>query len=382
MQSKIRTILIGGLILVVGFSLGQSYNQGQLFRPSKSKIDFNQLNPLIDVLARRYDGQIDRSKLLDGAKSGLVNSVGDPYTTYLDAKSAKELEDDLNGTISGIGAEIGIKNGRLVVIAPVADSPAEKAGLKAQDRILEIDGHDTTGMALDEAVGKIRGAKDTQVKLTISRNNGSPQDLTITRTIVTVSSVKSELKAGQVGYLQISRFGSDTASKLDQAISDLKKRGANRYVIDLRNNPGGYLNTAVDVASQFMSNQVVVDERKGSKVIESFKAKPGGQLVGARLVVLINNGSASASEILAGALQDHGVAKLVGETSYGKGSVQEVVKLAGDAELKVTVAHWYTPKGKNIDKAGIKPDVVVKLEAADYDAGRDPQLDKAIELLK
>lgn len=373
---------------VLGFGLGGRYDGivpglGISLTPAATEIDFGSLNQLYGYLEKHFDGELDKTKLLDGAKAGLSAATGDPYTSYLTHNEAKQLSEDLAGTLSGIGAEIGLRSGRLVVVSPISDSPAEKAGLKAKDEILRIDSTDTQGLSLDQAVAKIRGPKDTQVKLKISRGGGEPFDITIQRAVITVASVKSGMKDGGVGYIQITRFGNDTVEKLDEAALDLKRQGAASIVLDLRNNPGGYLDGAVGVSSQFLSSgRVVVEERKAGKTKDRLSSRDGGRLIGVPMVVLINEGSASASEIVAGALQDHKVATLVGEKSFGKGSVQELFKLSGGAEFKITIAHWYTPNGRGIDKEGVKPDVEVALVQADIDAGRDPQLDRAIEILK
>lgn len=376
------------LTVALSFGLGGRYNGvvpglGISLTPASSEIDFASLNQLYHLLTKHYDGELDKTKLLDGAKAGLSAAAGDPYTSYLTQAEAKQLGEDLAGTLSGIGAEIGLRSGRLVVVSPIADSPAEKAGLKAKDEILRIDDTDSNGLSLDQAVAKIRGPKDTTVKLKISRGGGEPFDVAITRTVITVASVKSSMKGGEVGYIQITRFGNDTVDKLDEAALELKRQGAVSIVLDLRNNPGGYLDGSVGVSSQFLSGgRVVVEERQDGKIKDRLTSRDGGRLIGVPMVALINGGSASASEIVAGALQDHKVATLLGEKSFGKGSVQELFKLGGGAELKITIAHWYTPGGRSIDKEGIKPDIEVKLEQADVDAGRDPQLDRAIEILK
>ncbi len=342
--------------------------------------DFSSLNDLQATLERKFDGDVDAGKALDGAKAGLVDSVGDPYTTYLTKAQAKELSDDLKGNLSGIGAEIGFRNKLLSVIAPIANTPAAKVGLQPNDVIVKIDGKDPSGLSLEEAVGKIRGKAGTDVTLTIVRDNGQPFDVKITRADIVVPSVTWK-KEGDVGIITVSRFGDDTVSKVQEAAKDLEAQGATKYVLDLRNNGGGYLQAAVGVSNVFMDNKVVVEERKNGKTTDKLSTSGGGTLVGKPVIVLINGGSASASEITAGALQDQGVAKLVGEKSFGKGSVQEIIDLVGGAQLKVTVAHWFTPKGRGIDKQGIQPDTVVKMTAEDINAGRDPQLDKAKELL-
>lgn len=342
--------------------------------------DFSSLNNLQATLERKFDGDVDSAKALDGAKAGLVSSLGDPYTVYLTKKQAQELADDLKGNLSGIGAEIGFRNNQLSIIAPIANTPAAKAGLQAKDVIIKIDGKDPTGLSLDEAVSKIRGKAGTDVTLTIVRGNAVPADVKITRANISVPSVTWK-KDGDVGVIAVARFGDDTVDLVKQAANELNTQGATKYVLDLRNNGGGYLQAAVGVSNVFMDNKVVVEERKDGKTTDKLSTDAGGTLVGKPVVVLINSGSASASEITAGALQDQGDAKLVGEKSFGKGSVQEIIDLVGGAQLKVTVAHWFTPKGRGIDKVGISPDVEVKMTTDDINASRDPQLDKAKELL-
>lgn len=342
--------------------------------------DFSSLNDLQATLERKFDGNVDAAKALDGAKAGLVASLGDPYTTYLTKKQAQELADDLKGNLSGIGAEIGFRNNQLTVIAPIANTPASKAGLQPKDTIIKIDGKDPSGLTLDEAVSKIRGKAGTDVTLTIVRGNAAPTDVKITRADIIVPSVTWK-KQGDIGIITVARFGDDTVDLVKQAASELNAQGTTKYVLDLRNNGGGYLQAAVGVSNVFMDNKVVVEERKDGKTTDKLSTNSGGALVGKPVVVLINGGSASASEITAGALQDQGIAKLVGEKSFGKGSVQEIIDLAGGAQLKVTVAHWFTPKGRGIDKKGISPDVEVKMTTEDINAGNDPQLDKAKDLL-
>lgn len=372
---KSRLVLGAIIIALVSGILGY---RGQFWGYNTQ--DFSSLNKLQATLEQKFDGKVDSQKALDGARSGLVASLGDPYTVYLTKTAAQQLSDDLKGNLSGIGAEIGFRNKMLSVIAPIADTPAAKAGLQAKDVILKIDGKDPSGLTLDEAVSKIRGKAGTKVTLTIVRGNGAPFDVTITRANITVASVTWK-KDGDVGIITVSRFGDDTVAKTQQAADELGAQGINKYVLDLRNNPGGYLQAAVGVSSLFLDNKVVVEERKGGKTTNKLSSSMGGTLVGKPLVVLINGGSASASEITAGALQDQGAAKLVGEKSFGKGSVQEILDLVEGAQLKVTVAHWFTPKGRGIDKLGIAPDVEVKLSTEDVNAGRDPQMDKAKELL-
>ena len=387
-RSKVPTIFVipGAIVLSLGmFLLGQQYHSVNInpFVKNVKTLDFSSLNDIYGLMQRNFDGTLDPQKALEGAKAGLVAAGGDPYTVFMNADATKALSDDLNGKLSGIGAQIGIKNNYLTVIAPIAGSPAEKAGLKAGDIIATINGEDTSGMSTDTAVSKIRGKAGTQVTLKIVRSGTDPQTITITRADLTIPSVTWSMKTATVGYIQISVFGSDTSQLITQAATELKAKGATKIILDLRNNGGGYLDAGVTVASQFVpEGKLVVEERTGGVSKDKMTAQSGGLLLGMPTVVLINGGSASASEIVSGALHDNGVATLVGEKSFGKGSVQEMKPLPGGAQLKVTIAHWYTPKGVNINKEGITPDVTVKLTTDDYNAGRDPQLDKALQILK
>lgn len=383
--SRKSLLIVPVITLLLGFAGGQLLPKylPTTWTIGHKNLDFNELNDIYDLLQRKYDGKIDQSKVMDGARAGVVASAGDPYTVYLDAKSAKALEDQLSGTLSGVGAEVAIRNNKLTVVAPVAGSPAEKAGLKAGDYIAAIDKKDSSGYTLDEAVAKIRGKEGTKVTLTVVRGSQSPQDITITRDVITVPSVKWEMKDNNIGYINISTFGDDTSERIVAAAQELKSKGAQKIVLDLRNDPGGYLQAAVAVVSQFVpAGQTVVDERHDGKTTQKLQSEGNGLLVGMPVVVLINGGSASASEITAGALRDNIGAKLIGEKSFGKGSVQEITKLKGGAEVKITVAHWFTPSGQGIDKEGIKPTIEVKQTQDDFNAGRDPQLDRALQELK
>jgi carboxyl-terminal processing protease len=384
--TKTKAVAVLIVSMFGSFAAGHSLNQVSIWplHVASSPVQYGSLAGIDEILRRKFDGSVDDTKLLDGAKAGLVSAAGDPYTVYLDAKAAKQLSDDLSGSLTGIGAEIDIKAGVLTVVSPLADSPAQKAGILPADQILLIDEQDSSQYTLDVAVSKIRGKEGTTVKLKIL-HPGTKQsvDITITRAAISVPSVKSSMKGTDVGYIQVTRFGPDTSARTVEAAADLRGKGAKKIILDMRNNPGGYLDAGVSVASQFLTGgTLVVEERKSGKSIEKLNSTDGGSLVGLPAVVLINSGSASASEIVAGALHDNGVARLVGEKSFGKGSVQDITKLSGGAELKVTIAHWFTPKGVNINKEGIAPDVEVKMTTEDYAAGRDPQLDRALELLK
>lgn len=371
-------------VLLIGFVVGQAAPQTipVSWSIGHSRLDFYDLNSTYDLLKSKFDGNVDPNKVIDGARAGVIASAGDPYTVYLDASAAKSLNDQLSGTLSGVGAEVGIKNNKLAVIAPVAGSPAAKAGLLAGDVIAEIDHKSSSQYTLDEAVGHIRGKKGTKVTLTIIRGTTQAREITITREVITVPSVNWSMKPGNIGYINITTFGNDTSQKIVEAANDLKKQGAQKIILDLRNDPGGYLDSAVVVVSQFVpEGKLVVEERHHGATQQKLETSGNGALVGLPIVVLINSGSASASEIAAAALRDDIGAKLIGEKSFGKGSVQEVIKLDGGAELKVTVAHWFTPNGQGIDKKGITPTIEVKQTPEDFNTGRDPQLDRALKEL-
>lgn len=345
-------------------------------------LSYESIENLYDVLRRNYDGELTEGQLLDGLKEGLAHATGDPYTVYLNGEKAQQFEDDLNGTFTGIGAELGLEDELLTVIAPLDGFPAQKAGLRPQDTILAIDGEDTFNITIEEAVSKIRGEEGTDVTLSILRGEGERLDITITRAEIKLPSVEYEVLEGNVGYVQVSRFGDDTVELAKEAANSLKGQGVRGVVLDLRNNSGGFLQGAVDVAGIWLNNKVVVEQRRGEKVIDSLTTGRSPLLEGVPTVVLINEGSASASEIVAGALQDHKAATLVGKTSYGKGSVQSLEHIRDDdGILKVTIARWFTPNGNNIDKEGIRPDIEAEFTEEDYENDTDTQRDRALEVL-
>lgn len=389
---SLSSLLVGCILIgFVGFGLGTNYEEIRFSilssfssRQSSLPVDLNYegVESVYDVLRENFAGELDASALIEGAKRGLVAAAGDPNTVYLDKEAAKEFKDSLEGTFSGIGAEIAVKNERLVVVAPISQSPADKAGLSAGDHIVSIDGESTADMSVETAVSKIRGDAGTEVALGISRGNKPVFEAKITRAQIEVPTIETSRIDG-IGHIKLLRFDSDTAQKLSESVNTLKLQGINKFVLDLRNNPGGLLGAAVAVTDEILDvGQVIVEERKDGEVIQTFRSAAGGSLVGSKIIVLINEGSASASEIVAGALQDHGAAQIVGETSFGKGSVQELVQLTGAAFLKVTIALWHTPSGANINENGVKPDIEVKLSDADFNNNKDPQLQRALELLR
>lgn len=357
--------------VLAGFLVGMRIND--FFLSDNSLVSLKQT---YRALQSHYDGKLDDKKLIEGASRGMVEAVGDPYTVFFNKSDAQQFEKDLDGTFSGIGAEIGKKGSSLVVISALDSSPAHKAGLVPNDMILKVDGEDATNWSVDKAVSKIRGKKGTTVKLTISRDD-TVSDVSIVRDTITDPSVKTEEK-GDVGIIRLSRFGADTASLTRQAAEKFKDKKA--VIVDLRGNGGGYLQAAQEIASIWLNEgDIVVTERSGGQIRQTHKAEGDNILNGKKTIVLIDQGSASASEILAGALQDHNAATIVGEQSFGKGSVQDIVELPNGAQLKVTIARWYTPNGKNINKKGITPNIVVKIGKND-DSDHDSQLQKALDL--
>ncbi len=309
-------------------------------------------------------------------------AAGDPYTEFLDEQASKEFQENLTGSFEGIGAELDKKDELIIVVSPISGFPAEKAGLKANDAIVEINGESAVDLSIIQAVQKIRGPKGTKVKLGIIRD-GKRLELEITRDTISIPSVKTKKVDGNIGVISVSRFSEDTAGLVRDAALKFKNENVKGIILDLRGNPGGLLDASVDVASVWLvKGQTVLQEKRGAEVIKTYFAEGNPVLNGVKTVVLINEGSASASEIVAGALKDNGAATLVGTRSFGKGSVQEVEQLDFGGLLKVTIARWYTPNNVNIDKDGIKPDKKVKLTDKDIEQETDPQQKAAINLLK
>lgn len=372
----------GSAASISGGWLGQQITAIRFGGSKQSAIDFNLYWDTWNRVHRDYVGDINDQSLLYSSIKGMVNGLNNPYTIFLDPAEAKRFKEDVTGEFSGIGVEIGMKDKVLTVIAPLDDTPAQKAGLKNGDIIAKIGEKDTSAITIDDAVSLIRGPKDTVVKLTVlPKSSNDLKELEIRRDTITIKSVKFEIKNNSIGYLHITQFSQDTPNEVRKALDDMKDKKISGIILDLRNNPGGYLDGAQQVASQFISAGVVVSEQEKNGSKKDLYTTQDPVFPDLPMVVLVNNGSASASEIVAGAVQDRGRAKLVGEKTFGKGSVQSVEKLAGGASLKITVAKWLTPLGRQIDGEGIKPDVEVKLSPADESAGKDPQLDKALELV-
>lgn len=327
---------------------------------------------------------ISVEKRIEGAIMGMVAAYGDPYTVYLPPEEAAYFEEDISGNFSGVGMEVGMRDGLITVIAPLPETPAEQAGVMSGDVIVRIDDESTERMTIDEAVRRIRGEKGTDVTLSIYRDGDTEfRTITITRDTIVIPTVKTE-QDGDVFTIALYSFNAIAEEKMDEALAEYEASGADKLIIDLRGNPGGYLQGAVEIASHFLAaGEVVVREQSSDKEEQVFRSRQrsGYDFEPSEFVVLVNGGSASASEILAGALHDHGVATIIGEPTFGKGSVQELVPLPNNASLKVTVARWLTPNGVSISDGGLTPDIVIEMTSEDREAERDPQKDAAIRFL-
>ena len=381
------------LILIIGtgaFFLGTVYgslNSEEIIdngTPVVGDSSFDKLYEVRDVINSQYYQDIDQDALVEGAIKGMVNSVGDPYTVFFNAEEYKEFNDDGDGNYVGIGVIVGIKEDRIVVITPFEGSPAFKAGLRSGDFITKVEGVEYTGTELDKAVSVIKGEEGKPVTLTIMRN-GEEQDITIVRASITIVNVESEMLEGDIAHVTMLQFSNNTAEQVREAMEELRDQGAKGYILDLRGNPGGFLDEAVDVASLFVEKDKTIlytlDKYDQKKEYRSY----GGSFIGAPLVVLIDGGSASASEVVSGALKDYEAATLVGQQSFGKGIVQMVYQVGDGEAVKVTVSSYYSPDGINIHGEGIAPDIEVEIpEDAEMPLTKenDTQLQKAVEVLR
>lgn len=343
-----------------------------------------------EVWNRLEDTYIEKEALnprqmVYGAIQGMVKSLGDPYTEFMKPETSKSFKENISGSFEGIGAEIGIKNGTLTVIAPLKGTPAEKAGLRSGDQIIKVDDKPTTDLTLQEAVNLIRGPKQTKVTLTIVRDSlHKAKEITITRGVIKIPVIDWEIKQDNIAYIQLYHFTENSPRLFRKTAQEILSSPAKKIILDLRDNPGGYLEAAVDIGGWFIEKGkvVAIEDFGGDKEDRKYKASGPGLLKNFPLVVLINQGSASASEILAASLRYHKHINIVGRQSFGKGSVQTLENFKDGSTLKVTIAKWLTPQGVSISGQGIKPDFAVKYTDEDFNANRDPQLDKAIELLK
>lgn len=391
--SIIVVVALGGGGYYFGFKAGAKTTKNivvsgvsNLSTPSNINANFNVFWQVWDILKNDYlnAGALNNQSLVYGAVTGLTNSLNDPYTEFFQPSDSTQFNQDISGNFGGIGAEIDIKSGQLIVLAPLNNSPAAAAGLRANDAILAINGQSTQNLSLQDAVNEIRGDIGTTVTLTILRKGwNKPQDFKITRANIQVPTVDWKVIDNNILDLQLYSFNQNAEADFNNAVNSGIQDGAKGMILDLRNDPGGYLNVAVDLASELLpANTPVVIEENAQGVKQVIKTGINQSLAKMPVVVLINGGSASAAEILSGALRDNRGVLLVGEQSFGKGTVQEVFPLSDGSFIKVTIAKWLTPDGTWINGKGLKPDYVVPLTDANIAAGTDPQLAKAVELLK
>ncbi|MBP9701733.1 MAG: S41 family peptidase [Candidatus Pacebacteria bacterium] len=411
-----KIVIIVGLVVLAGssFLLGQHTRPVSGYAQPALKIDVSSISDkdfapfwkVWNALEEKYVGATStpNQEKIYGAMQGLVNSLGDPYTVFFPPEESEMFASDIAGSFGGVGMEVGKKDNVLTVIAPLKGSPAEKAGMKTGDRIVKIDDTVTNEMSVDKAVKLIRGPAGTKVRLTVvPAGANSPIERTITRDTISMPTIETEVKPGTVVgqgttaspsstglrsdgvfVIRLFSFTATSPNLFRDALRDFIKSGSHKLVLDLRGNPGGYLEAAVDMASWFLpSGKVIVTEDFGKNSPPRAYRSKGYNVFGEKLqmVILVDGGSASASEILAGALKEHGVARLVGTKTFGKGSVQELIKITPDTSLKVTIARWLTPNGINLSKNGLDPDVEVKVTQADIDAKKDTQMLKAVEIL-
>ncbi len=388
------SLILIGLIFFCGYFVGNS-NNNFAFSANLDKVenadlsDFWKVWQLLDekFIAASSTTAVSNQEKVWGAISGLVDSLGDPHTTFFPPKEKKDFEESLEGNFEGIGMEVGIEDDFFVVVAPLKDSPAERAGMMTGDHVLKIDGVSTEGMTIEQGVSKIRGPLGTVVTLTIFREGEKEErEVKITREKIVIPNIKTELRSDGVFVISLYSFGSQSSSEFRKALREFVLSKKSRLILDLRGNPGGYLDAAVDMASWFVpTGKVIVSEDFGDSK-KDFRSD--GQNIfnnNLKMVVLVNKGSASASEILAGALQEHGIAKLVGTKTFGKGSVQELVEISPETSLKVTIARWLTPTGKSISDGGLTPDYLIEKvpETAPKDTKlMDYQFDEALKILK
>lgn len=396
-QEKKLTIGIVGLVILIGvFFIGKKTGEIQAFRNiniGDSQVSSAQFEPfwkVWSILSEKYVSATttDTQQRIWGAIQGLASSQGDPYTVFFPPEENKNFKSDISGNFEGVGMEIGIKDGILTVVSPIKGSPAEKAGVMAGDKIIKIDGVSTNDLPVDKAVKLIRGNHGTTVKIIFIREGANePLEKSIVRNVINIPTLETEIKSN-VFIIRLFSFTSQSPELFRLALREFLQSGKNKLILDLRGNPGGYLDAAWDIASWFLpaGKTVVIEDFGGKDENKVYRSKGYDALnkyfgKNYKVIVLVNNGSASAAEILAGALQEQGVAQIVGIKTFGKGSVQELVSITDETSLKVTIARWLTPKGHNLSHDGLEPDVEVKITAKDIEAKKDPQLDKAVEIL-
>ncbi|MCP6719310.1 MAG: S41 family peptidase [Patescibacteria group bacterium] len=386
-KRKINLILLV-IIIFLSFGLGVFFGKSQVVCEvcQPQALNFSLFWEAYSKLQEKYvnKDELDDQKIIYGAISGMVNSLGDPYTVFFPPEETKRFIEDVKGSFGGVGMEIGIRKDQLQVIAPLEGTPADRAGLRAGDKVVRVDDTSTADLTIEEAVDLIRGPKGTEVILTIYRQDWEEtRDIKIVRDTIKVPSLKWELRDDDIAYLRLYQFSQKAGFDFSKAAFEILDSPAKKMILDLRNNPGGYLEIAQEIAGWFLEKEkIVVIEEFGQGDKKEYLAQGNGAFLDYKVVVLINEGSASGSEILAGALRDNRGILLIGQKSFGKGSVQELEKLREGSSLKITIAKWLTPKGQLITDIGLEPDTEVEMSSEDYEEDRDPQLEKAIEIIK
>lgn len=385
-KSSLNTLIFSSVSLVIGFifGIGFIFSYGSYFgvyTNSDNSFSSN-ISSTYNELRNNFEGEIDKEKLIEGANKGLVNALGDQYTQYLSKSDANDFQKDLNGDVgAGIGVELGLRNDRVTVLRTLAGNPAVKAGILAGDYLVLVDDADVTKSNASETAKKIRGESGTTVRVVVERNN-QLFSYNLKREKINDLSVDYYLK-DSVGILRILRFDDNTSELARKAVQDFKSKNVKGIVIDLRNNGGGYVSAAKEVASIWLEDKVVMTEKRNNKIVDTIRTSGKPIVPGIKTVIILNGSSASASEILAGAFKDYKIATIIGEKSFGKGSVQKLVDLSDGAQLKVTIAKWFTPNNKNINGEGIEPDKVVLYSSENINKGIDDQLNAAIsEIIK
>lgn len=352
--------------------------------------NFKKVLEIREMLYRWYDGEIDDSKLAEGAIKGMVSSLGDQYTYYMNGKEFSDFKEKSQGNYMGIGIQVAAKDGKIVVISPIQEGPAEKAGIKTGDVILKVNGEQVSGNELDKAVSMMKGTTKENIKLTLYREGKGEFDVDVMRDVIKTVNVKSEMIDGDIGYIEVLAFDEGTAKDFETQLKALEDKGMKGLILDLRGNPGGFMKECVDLVSNFVPKDKVIVSTIDKYGNKEESVSKGGIAQGMPLVVLIDGGTASASEIVAGAIRDYDLGTLVGTTSFGKGIVQVVLDKIGKEKdgtaLKVTISKYYTPNGENIHKKGIGPDVTVEypkeLKEKTYSRSTDPQFEKALEIIQ
>jgi carboxyl-terminal processing protease len=378
--SNRRKLIVGAILLVVATFIATSSAFLYILNVrSADAVGMLRFIRAYQIVKTRYVEDVPVDTLMTGAIKGMVTSLGDPHSIYMDAKMFKEFMIETEGSFGGVGIVVGVKDNVLTVVSPIEGTPGEKSGIKSGDQIIKIDGVETKGLVLDEAVNKIRGPQGTQVVLTIRRNQ-EEKDYTLTRSNIQIKTVGGKMLPDNIGYIRISMFNDNTGADFVQKFQEQEQSGMKALVLDLRDNPGGLLDESVKVANQLVPKGPVVSvvTRDGQRETHSSNLAA----VKYPLVVLVNGGSASASEIVAGAVQDTGAGTLIGTKTFGKGSVQTLLRLDGETAIKLTIAKYYTPNDRSINGVGIEPDIKVELPEFKAGAIKDTQLDKALEVLK